>query len=169
MRLKTLPYLLRNDLANFNNDNLHLIAISNLSDGERSLERWWERKYKSAPKAYEDHTLEELLVQMYEDYYEHNPQEIGKFMSRSAPEWDGTMPAEHEARMKRRYAEKQKDILKRFQTDKGEISAEEEKRILENLGRNLPNSKFERDLGGEKRSVKGGDEFEEDFATLGGG
>lgn len=161
MRLRTLGFLLRHDFESFTNDNLHRIAISNLSDGERSLRRWWEKKYKTPHKEYEDHTVEELLVQMFEDYYDQNPAEIQRFVLRSnVEEWDGRMSKEHDERMKKRFGNTA--VLKKYQDFKP-ITEEEEQRILDSLGRNLPGSKFVRDLGGGEKSVRQTDEFEDEF------
>ena len=164
MRIKPLSFLLRNDVQNFNNDNIHLIAISNINDGERSMERWWERKYKAPLKAYEDHTFEEILVEMFEDYYEKNPAEAQKFIqnivTKGQDEWEGQMSDEHEAEMQKRFANP--ELLKKYQSEK-ELTEEEEKKLLDSLGRNLPGSKVTRDLSGGD----GSGEFDDEFASLG--
>lgn len=125
----------------FNNDNLHRIAISNLSDNERKIARWWSKKYSQPLKSFEEHTIEELVVEMLEDYYEEKPQEIERFLSHDAgiQDWDGTMSEEYERKMKKRLAKKPQVDLSKFQDEK-ELTEEEEAAILDNLGRNLPGS-----------------------------
>jgi hypothetical protein len=141
-KLKSLAYLLRNDLHAFSNDNLHRIAISNLSDGDRELKRWWTKKYGKPLKDFEDHTPEELLIEMYEDYYAKNPQEVQAFedIVTRDDEWDGSMPDDHEFEMKKILDKKGKVDLSKYQTD-GDLTEEDEKKILESLGMNLPKSK----------------------------
>jgi hypothetical protein len=163
MKIKYPQTLLSNE--GFNNDNLHRIAISNLQDHERQVIRWWCKKYRTPQKPFGEHTIEELIVEMLEDYYERNPQEIGKFVTRTLqePEWDGTMSPEYEAEIQKRLERINRrngiDISK-FQSDEN-LSDEEAQNIIDNLGRNLPRStmvtkKDEADTISE-------DEFEESF------
>jgi len=125
----------------FNNDNLHRIAISNLRDHERRVIRWWVKKYNQPLKPLEEHTIEELVIEMLEDYYDSHPQEVERFLSREAgiQDWDGTMPEEYEKRMAKRWKKKPQVNLDQFKDEK-ELSEEEEAEILANLGRNLPGS-----------------------------
>ena len=89
-----------------NNRNLHRIAISNLQDHEKRIVRWWCNKYKVPVKPLEDHTMEELLVEMLEDYYERHPQEIERFYDEESAQqeigWDGRMSDQYESDMKKR-------------------------------------------------------------------
>lgn len=161
-RLKKLGFLLRNDLQHFTNDNLHHIAISNLDDGQKALERWWADKYKRPIRDFDDHTIEELLVEMYEDYYRKNPTEIQRFIdstTQAQEEWDGRMSDEHESHMRARWAKKPKLDLSKWQDDR-ELTEEEERKIFDSIGRNLPGSRKTINMGEDD----GG--FNEDF--LGG-
>ena len=104
-RLKSLPEILR--YSSFTNDNLHRIAIAGLQDHERRTIRWWCKKYRTPIKPLEDHTIEELMVEMLEDYYDNNPAEIERFYESLGREsglidWDGRMPKEYEVGMKQR-------------------------------------------------------------------
>lgn len=145
----------------FNNDNLHRIAISNLRDHERRIIRWWVKKYNQPVKPLEEHTIEELVIEMLEDYYETNPQEIEKFLSHDAgvQDWDGTMPDEHESRMKKVWAKKPQVDLSAFK-DEHALTEEEEAEILANLGRNLPGSTGPQP---KKEKIEQTLEFEETF------
>lgn len=119
-------------------DNLHLIAISNVDDTQRRIERWWEKKYRKPLVPYLEHTQEELYVKYLEDYYERNPEEAERFLNslHNVPEWDGTMDEEHERQMQARWKKKKQIDLTQFQSDK-ELTEEEEQAILDNLGKNL--------------------------------
>lgn len=145
----------------FNNDNLHRIAISNLRDHERRVIRWWLKKYNQPLKPLEEHTIEELVIEMLEDYYEAHPQEIERFMSHDAGllEWDGTMSDSHEKRMEKVWKKKPQVDLGKFQDEK-ELSEEEEAEILANLGRNLPGSKGPKP---KEEKVEQSLEFEDTF------
>jgi hypothetical protein len=143
--LKSLTWLLRHHLSDFNNDNLHRIAISNLRDGERAIRRWWDRKYQPS-RSFEDSTIEEHLIEMLEDFYERNPDDVGKFESQEE-HWDGRMPEKYEKDIQSRLKKRRQIDLARYQ-DKAPLTEEEEKKILDSLGQNLPGSK---------------DEFEDEF------
>jgi len=125
----------------YNNDNLHHIAISNLRDHEKQIFRWWRAKYKQPEKPLEDHTMEELIVEMLEDYYEKHPVEADRFLAGSsgAQEWDGKMSPEYEREIQARLKKRHVDISK-YQSD-DELTPEQEKEILESLGKNLPKSR----------------------------
>lgn len=159
--LKRLNWLLRHHYDAFNNDNLHRIAISNLEDGERGLERWWERKFSKPLKEFHDYTYEELVIAQIEDYYSHNPHEIKKFemLAERQAEWDGTMPAEHEREMRKRWSKKKQFDLSQWQDEKP-LTEEEEKRILADLGKRLPGSKRIVNLGSDEDVDP---EFDEQF------
>lgn len=146
-----------------NNDNLHRIAISNLSDPERQLARWWTKKYKQPLRSYQEHTLEELMLERLEDYYEANPTEIERFAASQFvdEEWDGTMPEEHErevlARIAKIDARNRVDIAKYQGPD---VSDEEAEKILASLGLNLPKSS--KKITSQKQGpTLGEDEFDE--------
>jgi|GEM_PF-7120878 len=165
MRTKRLSWLLRHHLPDFTNDNLHRIAISNLQDGQRDLERWWAKKYGTPKKAYDEHILEELLIEKFEDYYSQNPDEIARFEDLVAKgkedDWDGAMSAEHEAGIAKWLSKKKKVDLSKYQSN-DELTEEDEKKILDSLGFNLPKSSKLVNLGdGDLK------EFDDDF--LGGG
>jgi chorismate mutase len=133
------------------NTNLHLIAISNLQSHERRVIRHWCKKYGQPEKPLGEHTMEELLVEYLEDYYENNPKEIPKLLNSVMAidtEWDGTVSAEYETSMQKRLSKTKKVDLSKWQSDE-ELTPEQEEEILANLGRNL------------RKSSK--DEFEEDF------
>ena len=141
MKIKSLSALLRD--CEWSNDNLHRIAISNLSDNERVLVRWWCKKYQTPQKSLNEHTWEELYIEMLEDYYSEHPEQAERFMnSVEIEEWDGRTSPEHEAQMRARLKRINENVdLKKYQSDV-ELSEEEEKQILENLGRNLPKSRM---------------------------
>lgn len=140
-------------------DNLHRIAISNIEDNfEASAARWWERKFRQPLKAYEDHTIEELAIKMFEDFYDRNPNEIEKFKKGEVveDEWDGTIDPEHEARVKeklRKIDERNRVDIRRYQSEK-ELSEEEERKILESVGK--------KKLSPSSPTI-GEDEFEDEF------
>lgn len=163
MKIKYPQALLSNE--GFNNDNLHRIAISNLQDHERQVIRWWCKKYRTPQKPFGEHTMEELIVEMLEDFYERNPQEIGKFVARSLeePEWDGTMPPEYEAEIQKRLEKinkRQRIDIEQFRSDE-ELSDEEAQKIIDNLGRNLPRSRMMTKK--DEADTISEDEFEESF------
>lgn len=163
MRIKYPQALLSNE--GFNNDNLHRIAISNLQDHERQVIRWWCKKYRTPQKPFGEHTMEELIVEMLEDFYERNPQEISKFVARSLeePEWDGTMPPEYEAEIQKRLEKinrRQRIDIEQFKSDE-ELSDEEAQKIIDNLGRNLPRSRMMTKKDEADTMLE--DEFEESF------
>lgn len=147
-----------------NNHNLHLVAISNLRDPERQVQRWWTKKYKQPLKPFEEHCTEELLVEMLEDHYERHPDEAERYLSMVElsydEDWDGEMPEEYEREIQKRLKKAPKVDLSKYQSDE-ELSEEEEKELLENLGRNLPKSKQAQSS--SPIQVLGDDEFEEDF------
>jgi hypothetical protein len=162
MKYKSLNLLLRTKEPSFSNDNLHRIAISNLENPTRRIERWWSKKYGPL-KQFEDHTHEELLVEMLEDYYEANPEEVEKFIATEGSRtdtWDGSMSHEYEREIQKRLKkinERNRVDISKYQSDEA-LSAEEEKAILDNLGRNLPGSKVV-----TKRDEVLGREFDEEF------
>lgn len=133
------------------NTNLHLVAISNLQNHERRVIRWWCKKYRTPEKPLGDHTMEELLVEYLEDYYENNPKEIQKLLNSiiaETSEWDGSVSADYESSMQKRLSKIKKVDLSKWQSDE-ELSPEQEEDIIASLGRNL------------KKSSQ--DEFEEEF------
>lgn len=138
-------------------DNLHLIAISNIQDTQRRLERWWEKKYRTPMRPYNEHTTEELYVEFLEDYYDRNPEEVEKFLNslKNEPEWDGKMDAEYERQMQARWKKKKQIDLTQFQSDK-QLTEEEEQAIIDNLGAGLTKK-----IMVKNKSVE--EEFAEDF------
>jgi len=156
-----------------NNDNLHLIAISNLDDPKRRMERWWSKKYKTAPKQLEDYTHEELLIEMLEDYYDNNTTEVDRFLAGlddPSNEWDGSMPADYEkavkSKLKNFFARNAVDLSK-YKSDK-KLTPDEEQALLDNLGRRLPKSRVVKQSSPKEKdeyALLGGDlgEFEEEF------
>lgn len=154
----------------YSNDNLHRIAISNVADGERSLQRWWQKKYKTAIKHFNDYVQEELVIEMLEDFYDNNRSEIDRFYSSLEQEdynreleWNGELSPELEAEIQERYSKREKVDLSAFQSEKDrELTIEEENKIFESLGRNLPNSVKVKDAG---VAYLGSDEFDEEFGA----
>jgi len=151
-----------------NNDNLHLIAITNLSDNNHRLKRWWCKKYNTPLKGYEDYTTEELLIEYLEDYYDQNRTEIDRFMAsieaEGYGEWDGTMDDEYEkdvqARYKKVFEANKADLSKWKSEDK--LTEEQEKKLLANLGKKLPKSRMNPNKGDkDKIAFLGEDEFED--------
>ncbi len=147
--------------------NLHYIAISNLEDDYRRVRRWWTKKYRRPEKEFEEHTAEELIIEMLEDFYEKNPKAKQKFLEGEAAreeEWDGTMPESYERMMQERWSKKRVKVdISKWQSDT-ELSEEEEKRLLDNIGRKLPGSFKVSDQGEEEEEPSLGDgEFDEDF------
>jgi len=147
------------NLTRIKNDNLHLIAISNLKDGECQIRRGWERKYRIPEKSFDDHTDEELVIKQLEDYYERYPQEAERRLAdagRPTKDWGGEMDSEYEATIQKQlkgFFKRNKVDLSKYRTEK-ELDEDEEKKMLEGLGRRLPRSTFAKDLE---------DEFEDDF------
>ena len=131
-KLKKLQWILRN--LSYNEDNFHRIAISNLEAPENNFERFWEEKYKSPIRPYEEHTHEEIYIKMLEDYYHKNPVEIDRFHSSLLEDdWDGNFDADYERVM----SEKAKRIgphvdLTQFQDDK-----DSEVDVVDNLRKEL--------------------------------
>lgn len=129
---KSLQYRLRH--VDLNDSNVHRIAISNLQRTERKLERWWAAKYGIPTKPYQEHTIEELLIEYLEDYYEQNPKEVAAFETKD-DNWQGEMPAEYEEeiqdRLKKINAKNKVDVSK-YQTD-SVLSSEEEKKVLDGV------------------------------------
>lgn len=142
-----------------NTDNLHLIAISNINSPKRKMERWWEKKYKSPLRQYEDHTIEELIVEYLEDFYDNNPQEIDRFLDSLAnqdqEEWNGKMSEDHERAMQARWKKTRQIDLSKFQSDE-QLSPEEEKALLDNLGKTVP-------LKIKVKNVEVDEEFDDNF------
>lgn len=102
----------------YNDNNFHRIAISNLNTPSRQIERWWEDKFQKPSKAFEDYTEEELYIMMLEDYYEKNPKEADRFMGHSDEDWDGEIDSEHERAMQDRIEDIQKPYdLSRWQSN----------------------------------------------------
>ena len=152
-------------------DALHVVAIGNLKDEERTLKRWWCKKYQTPEKPLEDYRLEELYVEYLEDYYERNPKAAEEFLRRVRgltkidTEWDGTSaPGVEEAAAKvfERVRKKRgaNFDLSKFQSQ-DEISDADEKKILDQLGRKLPGSSVTRE--GPLPPALGDGEFEEEF------
>lgn len=143
MTFKSLAELLRE--CEWSDENLRRIAISNLSRGERRLIRWWCNKYKTPEKPLMQHTLEEIAIEMYEDYYEARPEEARQFMAAlEVEDWDGTMSPEYEAQIQKRLEKinkRNKVDLSKYQNLDEEITPEQEEMILSSLGRNLPKSR----------------------------
>lgn len=143
-RAKSLSELLRD--KSLNNYNLHRIAISNLQSAERQIERWWCKKYKRPLKEYDEHTIEELMIEMLEDYYDKNPQEAKKFLNVAIQEddWDGSTSPEYEAEIQarlRKINKRNRVDISKYQTPNENVSDEQFEEILRNVGRNLPKSK----------------------------
>ncbi len=148
-------------------DNLHRIAISNLDNQERVLERWWSKKYRTPLRPYEDHTQEELMIEMLEDYYEANPSEIERFydsIKMESEEWNGRMSEEYERGIKERIEKINKNLgidISQFQSDEV-VSDEDFEKMMNKVGKNLPKS---RQAQGKIKSepTLGSDEFDEVF------
>lgn len=148
--------------SHLSNDNLHRIAISNLKNPLRQIERWWVKKYKSPLKCFSDHTIEELLIEMYEDFYEKNPEQIDLFLQgsvagREDDDWDGSISKEHDQQMRQRF--KPSGKIEKWRTQE-QLTKDQEQKIIENLGRNLPGSKM---IESHKPIKELGEEFEDDF------
>jgi len=121
VRIKSLRQRLSH--LSFNDDNFHRIALSNLKSPKRRIERWWAKKYRTPAKDFEDHTEEELYIEMLEDFYEKNPKEAKKFWTDMETKmdigWDGHTSDEYEESMQRRIEELQRPIdISQYQSDK---------------------------------------------------
>lgn len=150
----------------YSNDNLHRIAICNTTDSERSLQRWWSKKYKTAIKHFNDYVREELVIEMLEDFYANNITEMDRFYDSlenakiaKEAEWNGSVSTDYEAEIQKRISKFKKVDLSAFQSEK-DLSREEEEKILENLGKSLPKSKMAKKQGSP---LLGSDEFDEEF------
>ena len=122
-------------------NNYHTIAIANLQDSEYQLKKWWHKKWNIPPKNFDEYTIEELFVEMLEDYYDNHPEEINRYLD-VEEEWDGTMPESYyNDPATKAFHEKHKNdgFLARYQSDE-ELTPEQEKEILDNVGKNLPHS-----------------------------
>lgn len=163
-QVKSLSDRLSEKTKVYNNDNLHWIAISNLSDYERQLQRWWTKKYKTPLKPMNEHTIEELIIERLEDYYEANPTEVERFIAGQFidPEWDGKVSAQHERaileRIKKIDTKNRVDISKYQGPD---VSEEEAAKIMADLGLKLPKSS--KTTTARATPMLGQDEFEETF------
>jgi len=100
------------------------------------IERWWENKYRTPLKAYEDHTEEELYVKMLEDYYDRNPSEIDRFWGSLAQDnWDGETDADYEREIKERLKSVSKEVdISKWQSDK-DYSEDD---VMDELRRQFP-------------------------------
>ena len=169
VKVKSLAWILRNQAPTFNHDNLHRIAISNLNDSRRRQERWWAKKYGPL-KQYDEHTDEEIWIEMLEDFYEAHPVEIQRFLDsehvRKVGEWDGRVSNDHEKAMKAYWDKKKKIDISAFQSDEN-LTPEQEAKILADLGMNLPKSKrviHGSPIKGKQHEIHTlGEEFDEDF------
>ena len=161
MRIKSLASLLRD--CDWSDANLRRIAITNVSNNERQLIRWWCKKYNTPLKPLMEHTLEEIAIEMLEDYYDEHPDLAKRFMEDIEVEnWDGVMSPEYEAQVQKRLKKINERLcvdLKKYQNLEENLSEEEEQMILASLGRNLPKSRTQPNSKSEL-------EFDEDF--LGG-
>lgn len=141
-----------------NNDNLHLIAISNLKSDEKQLIRWWCDHYRQPQKALDDYTFEELFIEQLEHYYSKNPDKVSEFFSRRKPEeeWDGQFDEKTEKEIQRRLKKRPQVDISKYQSDRV-VSDEEADRIIASVGKSLPGSKIRH----SPRITE--DEFEEQF------
>ena len=155
-----------------NADNLHRIAISNLSNNEHALRRWWHKKYRIPPKQIEDYTEEELYVEHLEDYYSANPKAIQEFLASSVKvdDWDGEIDPELERETLKRLERfnKRRDIdIKKYQTEGDtDLSDEAVAAILASVGKDLPGSRRALREGKSQAPVQGdimGEGFDEVF------
>jgi hypothetical protein len=142
-------------------DNFHRIAISNLADRERGLVRWWCKKYRQPQKPLEEMFLEEIYVEHLEDYYERNPDAIAEFKGEKPAgeddDWDGKLPPETEARLKK-FHERHKVDLSKYKTAGDENLTDEQCRaIFDRVGRSLPGSSSKTELPVES------EEFDDNF------
>ena len=145
MRLRNLRAELR---SHSNNDNIHRIAISNLNDPLKMLERWWRKKYRTPPKDLGEYTPEELYVEYLEDYYDRHPDEAKRFGEsmriKETDGWDGRHNPALESQIRERLKKlKEADpvIIEKYRTPGDEeMSSEEFANILDSVGRKLPGS-----------------------------
>lgn len=139
--------------------NYHKIAIANLEDNELQLRRWWHEKYNIPPKPLDDYRIEELYVEMLEDFYSENPRQLAemkdKITFQNEPEWDGETTEEYEAAMAP-WFEKNKIDISEFQSDE-ELTSEQEQAIIDSLGKPGPPAVIENHQQFED------DEFEETY------
>ncbi len=165
MRLQLLKINRLFENIEVNSDNFHRIAISNLENPRRKIERWWAKKY-GPHKKYEEHTLEELVIEYLEDFYENNPEEITKFLNneQAQEDWDGQLSPEQEASMQRVWKKKKQIDLSKYKSDI-ELSEEEEKQLIENLGRNLPPKQVVTKVKDNGEKVLGDEEFDDNFGV----
>jgi hypothetical protein len=143
-------------------DNFHRIAISNLSNRERGLVRWWCKKYRQPQKPLEEMFLEEIYVEHLEDYYERNPEAIAEFKGERPvdedDDWDGKLPPETEAKLKK-FHSKHKVDLSKYKTNGDENLTDEQCRvILDRVGRSLPESSFKTEVPADST-----EEFDDNF------
>jgi len=134
LKLRNLNWIARH--THYNEDNFHRIAISNLSDSRKKMQRWWENKYQTYSKSFEDHTEEEIYILMLEEYYDTNPSQIERFWeSVGSDEWDGETDAEYEREIKQRLKNiKGANVdISRFQSEK-EVDVD----IMESLRSSFP-------------------------------
>jgi hypothetical protein len=162
-KFQNLNELLRD--LDFSNDNLHRIAIANVSDSERVLARWWTKKYRTPLKQFVEYTTEELIIEMLEDYYDNNRTEIDRFFDsltmEAQGEWDGSTDEEYEKGIQKRLSKIKKVDISKYQSDKDkELTIKEEEDILASLGRSLPKSKTI-----QNNKDVGHDEFEDTFGA----
>jgi len=142
MQIKTLSEMLKGRLVN--NDNLHLIAISNLKDNEKRLIRWWCDHYRQPRKPLDEYTIEELFIEQLECYYSKNPEKISEFLAlqkeEMEEEWDGRFDEETEKKIQ--IWSRSKFDISRYQS-KEPVSDEDADKIIASVGRNLPGSKID--------------------------
>lgn len=124
------------DKVSYNEDNFHRIAISNLSVTQKVIERWWEEKFQTPLKEYEDHTEEELYIKMLEDHYYNNPAEVDRFwQSLSYDDWTGETDEEYEKGIRERLERVAPKIdISKYQSEK-EVSEDD---LMEELRRQTP-------------------------------
>lgn len=154
-KLLTLHKLLEN--LELNNDNLHRIAISNIDDTEKTLARWWTKKYERPLKAFEDHTHEELIIEMLEDFYDKNRVEVDRFYDTIEEEkrkleygeWNGQTSKEYEEQVKKILSKRKPVDISKYQSE-GDMALTQEQTdaIFDSIGRNLPKSKVVRSASG---------------------
>jgi len=142
-------------LVQHNNDNLHLVAISNLEDIEQLVVKWWCKKYRVPERPLNEYTIEELFVEMMEDYYQNNPDIKNKFLfdMENVDKWDGSIQYDEKTK------EKLDSFYKKHNVDISKWQSKEnvdEKKVLDTLGMNLPDSI-------KKVSLLGGGEFNDSY------
>jgi len=166
-KIKNLNKMLTGKLQD--NTNLHYIAISNIEDGENNLRRWWHKKYRIPPKDIEEYTVEELYLEWLEDFYSGDPKRVDEFHTsievEAEEEWDGELDIDTQVEIDRRWkslgVEQDKSIIDKYKTDGDEdLSPDEIKNILADVGRDLPGSKSGKD---DTAPIVSNDEFEDTF------